>query len=220
MDIITLTDIHGYAPGIDRISDQLAAADLVVLAGDITQFGGTSAAKRIIHHIRKHTPRILAVSGNCDYPEVETWLNEEGLSLHCQCKRVHGIQFTGIGGSLPCPGLTPNEMTENQFKRCSEQLASGLSVTEPHILVTHQPPFQTMNDTTTDGNHVGSQSIRQLIEDVKPMMCITGHIHEGAGIDTIGSTRVFNPGPFFGGYYGCITIGRQIESMEIRSYSS
>lgn len=218
MVIVTLADIHGYASGIDRISGRLAAADLVILAGDITRFGGMTAAKRVIDRIRQHTSRIAAVAGNCDLPEVETYLDEQDLSLHGNVRRINGIRFAGIGGSLPCPGPTPNEMTESEFRRHLVRLTAGLSNTEPCILITHQPPFNTLNDTTANGTHAGSRSIRQFIEQVQPMICITGHIHEGAGIDTIGNTQVINPGPFFDGHYGHIIIGRGIESIKICSY--
>ncbi len=41
----------------------------------------------------------------------------------------------------------------------------------------------------------------RFIEETQPDICISGHIHESAGEDTIGVTRVFNAGPFKGGGY-------------------
>ena len=39
---------------------------------------------------------------------------------------------------------------------------------------------------------MGSTAARQFIEEVKPDVCISGHIHESAGVDRIGPTQIFN----------------------------
>ena len=51
---------------------------------------------------------VLAVLGNCDYPEIRQELIEEGVSLDRSHARVGDIDFVGIGGSTPCPGKTPS----------------------------------------------------------------------------------------------------------------
>jgi uncharacterized protein len=48
---------------------------------------------------------------------------------------------------------------------------------------------------------VGSPSARRFIEEYRPDVCISGHIHESAGVDAIGPTTVLNAGPFKGGGY-------------------
>jgi Icc-related predicted phosphoesterase len=43
---------------------------------------------------------------------------------------------------------------------------------------------------------VGSASLRKIIEEKKPALCVCSHIHEGAGkTDTIGNTKILNVGP-------------------------
>ena len=71
MIIIALTDIHGKIDYLPAISDSLQQADLVLIAGDITNFGGRDRAERIISSISQYSKQILAVSGNCDSPSVE-----------------------------------------------------------------------------------------------------------------------------------------------------
>jgi hypothetical protein len=41
---------------------------------------------------------------------------------------------------------------------------------------------------------VGARSLRTLIEERQPTLALHGHIHEGRGRYTIGSTVGFNPG--------------------------
>ncbi len=61
-------------------------------------------------------------------------------------------------------------------------------------MVSHQPPYDTINDQVSPGVHVGSNSIRKFIEEHQPLVCFSGHIHEGTGIDHIGNTAIVNPG--------------------------
>ena len=43
-------------------------------------------------------------------------------------------------------------------------------------------------------DHVGSPSVRGLVEDREPVLGLFGHIHESKGIDSIGRTPIVNPG--------------------------
>jgi Icc-related predicted phosphoesterase len=44
------------------------------------------------------------------------------------------------------------------------------------------------------GEHAGNKTVRKVIERIKPILAISGHLHECAGIDKIGKTVVINPG--------------------------
>ena len=64
--------------------------------------------------------------------------------------------------------------------------------------------------------HVGSKTIRKFIEQVKPKLCFTGHIHEGIGIDFIGECPIINPGPFRKGKYAIVKdIGEEPPQIKI-----
>ena len=68
----------------------------------------------------------------------------------------------------------------------------------------------------TDGRHVGSTAIRAFIEKYQPDLCITGHIHEGKGIDAIGRTKIINPGMFRQGGWVDIHINTSYIEAELR----
>ena len=74
MIILALSDIHDNLQGLEGISQDLTIADLVLLVGDLTDFGRREAASRVVSKVRKYNDRILAVPGNCDYPEVDAYL--------------------------------------------------------------------------------------------------------------------------------------------------
>jgi len=219
MIVIALPDIHGEVSRVREISSELAEADVVLLVGDITHFGREREAQQVVDLIRSGNPRVLAVPGNCDYPDVEDYLIREGLSIHRRNAVLDGVGFVGVGGSLICPGRTPNEASEDDFEQYLAESVSELPPDVPLVLVAHQPPFETVNDMTNIGKHVGSRSVRGFIERHQPLICFTGHIHEGIGVDTIGETKVVNPGPFRNGQYACAKLGDRVEELDIRSVS-
>lgn len=92
MIIVALADIHDNLESLRSISDDLSAADLVLLVGDLTNFGREEAATRVIQAVRKYNGRILAVPGNCDYPEVDAYLAGEGVNLHRRHVVVEGTR--------------------------------------------------------------------------------------------------------------------------------
>ncbi|MFQ5932396.1 MAG: metallophosphoesterase [Nitrospiraceae bacterium] len=116
MIIVALADIHDDLEGLGVIAEDLSAADVVLLTGDLTNFGRQAGAARVVRAVRQYTDRVLAVPGNCDYPEVEAYLSHEGVNLHRRSVVIAGFAFLGVGGSLPCPGRTPNEYSEKEIE--------------------------------------------------------------------------------------------------------
>jgi Icc-related predicted phosphoesterase len=201
MKIIALSDLHGEVRALRDVATELVSADVVLMAGDVTHFGGAQAARGIVREVRQYNERLLAVPGNCDTPEAARVLNDEGISLDARHVAIDGVAFVGIGGSLPCPGHTPNEITEADFAARLAQAAEGIEPEAPLILLSHQPPFDTTADLAGGGQHVGSHAIRAFILGRRPLLCICGHIHEARGRDGLGGTVVLNPGPLRRGGY-------------------
>ena len=201
MEVIALADIHGRVSVLDKISAQLESANLVLLVGDITHFGRQAQAASVLDAIAAYNPNILAVPGNCDHHEVGEYLTARNVNLDGRGLVLQGIGFVGLGGSLPCPGATPNEASEAELANRLDDAFAQLPPETPAILVTHQPPYDTVADYASVGRHVGSKSVHAAIEQYHPLACLTRHIHEAIGLDTIGASKIINPGPLhLGGY--------------------
>ncbi len=212
MKIVSLSDIHGEIRGIERVSGLLSGADMVILAGDITHFGHGEDAAAVVECVRKYNRNILAVSGNCDHGGVDAYLNKEGINLHGRYVTYDGVCFAGLGASLITPFNTPNELSEAEYHELCNRL-NGIPADMPLVLVSHQPPYGTLTDRLGSGDHVGSREIRSFIERMAPLVCLTGHIHESAAIDTLGGSKIVNPGPLDQGHCAVASVdGKKIES--------
>jgi Icc-related predicted phosphoesterase len=206
MKIIALADIHGRLDHLPRIGNEIASADLVLLAGDITQFGVAESASRVLEAFRVFNRRILAVAGNIDRPQAARFLEDEGISLHGRGKKVGDVGLFGAGGSNLTPLGTPNEMADEDMLDVLERGRAEIRDAAVKILVTHAPPRKTKVDRMFLGLHVGSGTLRAFIERAQPDLCLCGHIHEARGTDVIGRTRILNPGPFFKGGFARVEI--------------
>jgi uncharacterized protein len=207
MRIVSFGDIHMSLPTIERLQPELKKADLVVLSGDLTNFGGCEEAEQVVAATQRYARSVLAVSGNLDKPEVIDFLRRSGICLHADGRRIGELGIFGCGGSNLTPFHTPTELSEEELGAALEggyaQIAGA-----PHVLmVCHTPPANTATDRVASGQHVGSPQVRAFIEEHQPEVCITGHIHESPGIDHIGRTTVVNAGAFHAGGYIVVTLG-------------
>lgn len=209
-DIVGLADIHGDLEAIERIGPDIANAGTVLLLGDITHFGRAKQAKAVVDTVARYNPRILAIRGNCDHPEVSEYLAERGVSLDSRRMIINGVALIGIGGSLPCPSPTPNEIDEVEFETTLDAIMAKLPPGMPMVLASHQPPYDTGADVAGGGKHVGSKSLRRFIREHQPLACLTGHIHEAGSVSMLGQCHVINPGPLREGRYAWLLLGEKV----------
>jgi Icc-related predicted phosphoesterase len=193
--IIAVTDIHGRSGPGKNIEQAIASADILVCAGDITNFGGAGDAARIIKELQGLNRHLFMVHGNCDRPDVNLFLEKSGISLHGKIKQQDTVAFYGTGGSIRTPSGTPQESPEEDFETVLSRFEKDPAC-RFHVFVSHQPPLNTVIDRTMMGMHVGSKAIRFFIERFQPDIAVCGHIHEARGSDRIGKTIIINPGPF------------------------
>ena len=201
MKIISIGDVHMATRNLARMGDVLRATDLVIISGDLTNFGGADDARKVLADVRATCKNVLAVPGNLDREEVFPLLENEGIALHGKGLVVNGIGIFGCGGSNLTPFNTPSELTEEEIHDTLMRGYEQVRGVRPLLMVCHTPPLATKCDRIMNGKAVGSPAAREFIEKYRPDVCISGHIHESAGVDAIGPTTILNAGPFKGGGY-------------------
>jgi hypothetical protein len=176
MKILATADIHGsqYRLNIVLKNIERYSPDLVIVCGDITQFGPAELAKNFLDQIPVET---LALTGNIDTAEVGRGI-DDSKATKIEMKRVvkKGIPFVGVNGIDPY-----------QFKVVEEKKL----LDETSVLISHEPPYGAQ-DKVFLGMHGGNKELRDLIDKYKPQLVLCGHIHEDPGITKIGETTVVN----------------------------
>jgi Icc-related predicted phosphoesterase len=201
MKIVSFGDVHMATRNLGRMAEILRDTDLIIVSGDLTNFGGIDDARKVLDDVRQACPHVLALPGNLDRREVTPFLEAEGIALHGKGVVVNGIGIFGCGGSNITPFHTPTELTEDEIYETLRRGHAAVQDHRPLLMVCHTPPYETNCDRIVGGKAVGSTGARRFIEEVKPDLCISGHIHESAAVDAIGPTTIINAGPFKGGGY-------------------
>jgi Icc-related predicted phosphoesterase len=201
MKIISFGDVHMATRNLDRMGEVMRDCELVIVSGDLTNFGGIDDARKVLTDVRRACSSVLALPGNLDRREVIPFLEEEGIALHGKGLTIGGIGIFGCGGSNITPFSTPIELSETEIYATLRAGYEAVRDVRPLLMICHTPPYDTKCDRIMSGKPVGSTAARRFIEEVKPEVCISGHVHESAGVDEIGPTKILNAGPFKGGGY-------------------
>lgn len=198
---IAFGDIHESTGIIDSIPD-LDKAEGIIITGDITNRGSREAVSHVIDSVTTINPRVLAQPGNMDTDTVQAYLCERNLDIHLNVRELApGLGIMGVGLSTPTPFGTPSEVPDETIGRWLEETLAKAEDFDKLIVAVHEPPINTLVDMLSNGQHVGSQSVRDFIERVQPDLVLTGHIHESKNVDVIGDTPIINPGMLAGGGY-------------------
>lgn len=211
--VFIASDFHGNIKAVQNVISRVEElhTDVVIISGDITHFGSLQEAKEVLSLFGRLRLPILFVPGNCD-PHSLIGVDIEGARcIHGTYELYGDFMFIGVGGSIKSPFHSPFELTENEVMKVLKKSFNQSLTNYRCVLVSHNPPKNTKVDTTYAGDHIGSLSIRQFIEEIKPSIVFCGHVHESRGIDQIGDTIVVNPGPARHGCYAIADFNRKIE---------
>ncbi|WP_455368454.1 metallophosphoesterase [[Eubacterium] cellulosolvens] len=212
MIVLVLTDIHRSQNAARQVAHKIVEEhpDAIFIAGDISH-GSLNEAINLLQILNDHQKNVFFVPGNMDSPELMNWNERNIKSLHGRCESFDNYSLIGAGGSVYTPFNTHLEFAENEIAETLRQAFSKCIEKKNMILISHCPPKDTKLDRTSTGIHAGSKSVRQFIESKKPLLVVTGHIHEARGIDKIGETIIVNPGPAHLGRYAIIEFDEQIQ---------
>ena len=212
MRILVIADIHSRFDMLQKIMDEVRDEnyDIIVSQGDFTDMFTTTTnftqmeiADVIVQKLMIPNKPLFCVPGNHDPYELLDIFDDYGINLHQKKTDTNGFTMIGWGGA-DTPFRTNFEPTEEETMDVLKGLLVGVG--GEWILVTHAPPKGTKLDIVDKKKHVGSESIRKIIEKKQPLLALCAHIHENNGTDKIGKTTIFYPGPAYSGYYGFVDI--------------
>jgi uncharacterized protein len=156
-------------------------------------------------------PEAYVIAGNDDPWYVDTALQGADHMHFCDDRIVEvcGHEMISLSFANPTPWDSPRELPEDELYTRLRRLADGLERPQTSIFNLHVPPYDSGLDralaidanlkvkieggSTTD-MPVGSTAVRQIIEEVQPLLALHGHIHESRGATRIGRTVAINSG--------------------------
>jgi Icc-related predicted phosphoesterase len=200
--VAAIGDLHvmgdSVAPYRELFSEISSVADVLVLCGDLTNFGKTSEAEILAEDIRACTIPVVGVLGNHDYEcgqpeEVARILHEAGMTvLDEQATEIEGVGFAGVKGFIGGYGrgeLAPFgepilkavvDEVLNEARKLENQLRTLR--TERSVAVLHYSPVP----DTLEGEpppifqYLGAQRLCEPIDRFDHVKAVVhGHAHHG-----------------------------------------
>ena len=212
MRILAFTDFHGNPEAFRRARQTIANEKpaFVLVAGDIVNHDA-ERAKRFLANLSEAGSPVYFVPGNMDGADLTSWSGAESVrALHGRCETWEDVALIGLAGSPSGSFSTPIEYSEETG---AEVLAKAS--TNCHggkvILVSHCPPRETKADRAMSGQHIGSSAVRKFVEEIKPTLVVSGHVHQAQCLDRIGPTIIVNAGPAKSGDYAIIDMNDGVD---------
>jgi Icc-related predicted phosphoesterase len=189
--LLAFSDLHRDLDQAASLVERSSEADAVIAAGDFASVH--KGLEETIDALRPISVPTVLVPGNNETEDAlraacDGW--NAATVLHGQGAEIDGTRFFGLGAGIP---VTPWDWSfDLDEAQARERLAA---CPEGAVLVVHSPP-KGHCDTSSSGDHLGSESILEAIESKRPPLAVCGHIHEAWGAeDEVGSTTVINLGP-------------------------
>lgn len=215
MRIAAVADLHFSPQMYDRIREPMSRvrdeADLLVIAGDITNYGKVDELGSVLNALVRLRIPIVAVLGNHDYEsgqaeELMKMMSGEGIKvLDGSGYERDGIGFAGTKGFLG--GFGRGMLTafgEPQLKSFVQasidealKLERALSMlrTEKRVVVTHYAPIvdTVRGEPPEIFPYLGSGRLAEVIDRHQAVLALHGHAHHGAPEGkTVGGVPVYN----------------------------
>lgn len=194
MRVLAVGDVHGkeYLDPFRAALEAAKAADLFLLAGDLTDHNHIDEFGEVIAAVRDHHPAtVVCVFGNNEWTsdhekyrkrfEHVVFLDDEAHSLNIGGKK---IRIIGSTGSLDEPtwwqrNNVPGIATEyqNRIRKLDDLLAGS----DFRVLLTHYPPtFATMGaEKEAWRPQLGSRRLEKVVLRRRPNLVVHGHVHKG-----------------------------------------
>lgn len=210
MRLLLVADLHYSLPQLDWVVNSADNFDVVVMAGDHLDLSSIVDGRAQSVVVRKYLSKLdsktqlLICSGNHDLDAK----NESGERIAKWLRGIEGARLVSDGQTFAFEDtlFTACPWWDGPIVRAAigDQLAeAAVRRTGRWIWIHHAPPAKSPTSWGGD-RHFGDIELREWIEQYRPDMVLSGHVHqspfvkEGSWVDRIGPTWVFNAGQQFG----------------------
>lgn len=210
MKFLVFSDLHQNTSQVPRLVSigESRGAEFTVCLGDITDFGTGEQAAEILSEF---PGRVYAIPGNCDPLDLPQKISGVAVDMHGRSEEIAGRRFVGLGGSNITIFNTAFELEEDAlYDGLKENASEGM------VLMTHVPSHGIL-DQIPSGLSVGSPAVRRIVEEYRPILAMSGHIHEAIGTQVVDGTTFVNPGPAKDGYCAVIEVNGDEVRVEMVS---
>ena len=185
MNITFISDTHNLH---EKLNPHLVGGDILIHCGDVTTHGTREEAFTFLRWFDKLPyKRKMFLPGNHDNcfdpKKSESHITLADIKYFFpNTEYFYGILL--FAGNVSFYGHPYTPIFQNMAFNANEKELSyhdSLIPLNTDILVTHGPPREVL-DFTSNGEHVGSQSLLEKVQRVKPKVHAFGHIHERYGI--------------------------------------
>ncbi len=202
MRIAAVADLHFTPQNYDRIREQMNRvrdnADLLVLAGDLTNYGKPAEMNSLVDALMRLRIPIVAVLGNHDHesncaPELIKMMTDEGVKvLDGTAYERDGVGFAGTKGFLGGFGrgaLTAfGEQEVKAFVQAGidetlklERALSQLRTRKRVVVIHYAPVADTVKGEPVEiYPYLGSSRLMEVIDRHGVDLVLHGHAHSGS----------------------------------------
>lgn len=189
ISITAISDLHGYYP-------KLEGGDLLIIAGDLTGKDTLDNYIEFCDWLSQQPYREkIVIAGNHDNRlkddnkkikmTFSEWNSTTGICkqyaiyLCDSATEFEGLKIWGSPWTKTFPGINPKckAFTVDTEEELAEKWA--LIPDDTDILITHSPPYLILDECRN--GHVGSKSLRIMLNKIRPKVHVFGHIHENGG---------------------------------------
>lgn len=190
--ILAVGDIHGDSKFAERMAKKAKNenVDLVIIAGDLTFL--ESSTKNLIGPFIKEKKEVILIPGN---HETMSTINDL-TQIYPGTRHVHGYSVKkgniGIFGSGYESSTGPFFIEDEEIFKILKKGNEKVKDLKKKIMVTHAHPKGSIAEFS---GFPGSKAVKKAVEEFKPDVLISAHIHEAGGLqEKIGKTKVFHVG--------------------------
>lgn len=209
MKLVCISDTHNKHEEISFLPD----GDILLHAGDLTGIGRREEVEYFINWAIKQAPRytygVVFIAGNhdrCFDPKFGRYASESAHKENLKSRPewliniLRDIEHSNVGvhylendkielegikiwGSPVTPWFHGDRWAFNRYRGSDIVEAWNQIPFDADIVMTHGPVSYKLDYVPDTQEYVGCEDLRKKIESVCPLLHVSGHIHEGYGVD-------------------------------------